>query len=160
MVRVDASVTVNQVLRSVAWLRAVAALWPGILRPTRRWRSWERSRPAVVLAPDPQAPFPLWNPDRAAVGYAAAHAAVGRGALLAARGHVGDDPQVLLYGTRRPNLLVEITEVLPEKLSAVKSHRSQLRGPDRLAAPVIRAASRTGRADTSAYYVEGFYRVL
>lgn len=122
--------------------------------------AWERSRPAVVLAPDPQAPFPLQNPDRAAVGYAAAHAAVGQGALLAARERVAEESQLLLYGTRRPNMLVDITEALPEKLAAVKSHRSQLRGPDRLADPAIRAASRVARADTAAYYVEGFYRVL
>lgn len=122
--------------------------------------AWERCRPTVVLAPDPRPPFPLQNPDRSAVGHAAAHAALGQGTLLAGRDHVDEEPQVLLYGTRRPNVLVDITEVLPEKVSAVKSHRSPLRGPDRMADPVLRAASRMARTGTAAYYAEGFYRVL
>lgn len=145
-------------------------------------RVWNEVNPDVVLAPDPRGLFPL-HPDSTAAGIAAVHtavdgeapgtgsgpaapevpdaqAALGRAALAASRERVPDEPRVLLYGSRRPNVLVDVTEVLPEKLQGVKAHRSQLRGPDRLADPAVRMVSRLFRGGTPALYVEGFYRVL
>ena len=141
---------------------------------------WEEVQPEVVLAPDPRGLFPLGSPDAAAAGYAAArtalsgHAAaahpagpplpeapaLGRAALLVAREQIQAEPRLLLYGTRRPNLLVDITEVLQEKVQAVKCHRSQFRGPAGLTGSAVRGLARVFRLHTPAYYVEGFYRAL
>lgn len=129
---------------------------------------WQEARPEVVLAPDPGGLFGPASPDLAAAGYAAVGTALGgeppgalgRAALLAARERIKEETRVLLYGTRRPNVLVDITEVQQEKVQAVKSHRSQLRGPDPLAGPMVRSLGRLSRRQTAAYYVEGFYRIL
>lgn len=142
---------------------------------------WEEARPEAVVAPDPRGLFPLGHPDAAAAGYAAVRAplrerapgargtgarlrdvpaALGRAALLVGREKIQEETRVLLYGTRRPNLLVDVTEVLQEKVQGVNCHRSQLRGPARLVPPMIRYLGRLSRRDTPAYYVEGFYRVL
>lgn len=143
---------------------------------------WEETKPEVVLAPDPRGLFPP-NPDSAAAAYAAVHTAMdgeapgtgpgpsapqlgdaqgnlGRAALAVSRDALREEPWMLLYGTRRPNLLVDITEVLQEKVHAYKAHRSRLRGPDRLAGAAARQVSRLFGGDTAASYVEGFYRVL
>lgn len=144
---------------------------------------WEEAQPDIVLAPDPRGLFPLPNPDVAATGYAAVHtvldgqvpgsgpgsaapqgpnaaASMGGAALLVARERLKAETPILLYGTRRPNVLVDITEVVQEKVQAVKCHRSQLPGPDRLVDRMIRDLGRAFRSHTAAYYVEGFYRVL
>lgn len=97
----------------------------------------------------------------AEAGTAKAGAAeLGRAALVVAREHIPAEVRLLLYGSRRPNLLVDITESLQEKVHAVKCHRSQLPGPDRVVDSAVRRLGRMFRSDTAAYYVEGFYRVL
>lgn len=112
---------------------------------------WADCKPEVVLAPDPRGLLFPAAPDTAAAGFAA---------VMAGRARLREAPWLLLYGTRRPNVLVDITEVLPEKMTAIQAHRSQLPGPDWLLRPVIRRLGRQFRAGTAAYYVEGLYRVL
>lgn len=112
---------------------------------------WADCKPEVVLAPDPRGPLFPAPPDTAAAGFAA---------VMAARERAREAPWLLLYGTARPNVLVDITEVLPEKMTAIQTHRSQLPGPDWLLRPVIRRLGRRFRTGTAAYYVEGLYRVL
>lgn len=121
---------------------------------------WERVGPERVLAPDPAGFWPLPNPDHAAAGHAAVRAALGRAALMAGRERRQEPPWLLLYGTRRPNVLVDVTEVIQEKETAVRAHRSHVGRAAGLVRPGVRLSSRLARGGTPAYYVEGFYRLL
>lgn len=113
---------------------------------------WRRVQPEVVLAFDPQGPLPLLNnPD---------HVAAGTAVLELVRSGLAGGLRVYLYGTRQPNVAVDITEVLQEKESAVRAHRSQLGGPDALSRWAVRGYGRLARGPTPAYYVETFYRLV
>lgn len=114
---------------------------------------WQDVRPDVVLAFDPEGPLPgpANNPD---------HVAAGAAVLDLARSGIAQGTRVYLYGTRHPNVTVDITEALPEKESAVRAHRSQLFGPDAAARLAVRSFSRLSRGRTPAYYAESFYRLV
>lgn len=113
---------------------------------------WRELEPEVVLAPDPRGMLPEGNhPDHVAAGTAVrrlVEAGTGRGA------------RVYFYGTRRADVLVDITEVVQEKEAAVRSHRSQLAGPDWLARMAVRGFGRLVRGRTPAFYGETFYRLV
>lgn len=80
-------------------------------------RLWEEVKPEVVLAFDPLELVPaMANRD---------HKALGRAVADLARHHVADGVEVYFYGTRHPNVLVDITPVLGDKIRAVLSHQSQ-----------------------------------
>lgn len=114
---------------------------------------WERVQPKVVFAPDPGGPGVVG-------GTPADHVALGNAAILAARAHLASGVSLYLYRTRRPNVLVDIAEVLPEKQSAVKAHRSVLRGPDQLSDTAVKVASGLSRGGTPSKYAESFYRLV
>lgn len=113
---------------------------------------WRQVRPEVVLVFDPRGPLPaLNNPD---------HAAAGAAVLSLVQSGLADGVRVYLYGTRQPNVAVDITEVLHEKEAAVRAHRSQLIGPDAMARWAVRAFGRLVGGRTPAFYTETFYRLV
>lgn len=113
---------------------------------------WRRVQPEAVFTFDPGGLLPaLNNPD---------HTAAGAAVLSLVRSGLADGVRVYLYGTRQPNVAVDITEVLHEKEAAVQAHRSQLGGPDALAKSAVRGYARLGRGPTPAYYAETFYRLV
>ncbi|MDB4896396.1 MAG: hypothetical protein JWN15_2658 [Firmicutes bacterium] len=113
---------------------------------------WREVQPDVVLTFDPQGPLPaLNNPD---------HAAAGAAVLQLVRSGMAEGVRVYLYGTRQPNVSVDITEVLHEKEAAVRAHRSQLAGPDALSRVAVRAYGRLVRGRTPAFYAETLYRLV
>lgn len=80
-------------------------------------RIWEEEAPEVVLAFDPKELFPGFaNRD---------HKALGRTVMDLSRHHFGRC-RVYFYGTRHPNVLVDIGPVLPDKEAAVLSLASQM----------------------------------
>ncbi|HET7560104.1 MAG TPA: PIG-L deacetylase family protein [Limnochordia bacterium] len=120
------------------------------LRPTLA-ELWRELEPDLVFACDPRGPVAgLRNPDHVALGQAVLD--VARLAVTGAR--------LYLYGSPRPNVLVDTTEVIQEKVSALKCHRSQLRAPDRLISPVVRRVGRLARSRTPAMYTETLYRLI
>ncbi|MBY6275939.1 MAG: hypothetical protein CWE10_06890 [Symbiobacterium thermophilum] len=113
---------------------------------------WARTRPELVLAFDPKGPTPLaQNPD---------HLALGAAVLARARSSVWRGERIYFYAARQPNVLVDITEVMQEKISAVKAHRSRLVGPDWAVNPFVRGVSRLHAGRVPALYTEAFYRLV
>lgn len=113
---------------------------------------WHQVQPDLVLAFDPKGPTPLANnPD---------HLALGAAVLARARRQVTGWERLYFYAARQPNVLVDITEVLEEKLNALRAHRSQLVGPDWLAAGVNAYVSRLFTRRVPAMYAESFYRLI
>jgi LmbE family N-acetylglucosaminyl deacetylase len=113
---------------------------------------WQEVQPDVVLAFDPEGPLPAWNnPD---------HVAAGAAVLNLVRSRMAQGTRVYLYGTCRPNVSVDITEVLQEKEAAVRAHRSQLVGPDAVSRAAVRGYGRLLRGRTPAFYAETFYRLV
>ncbi|MFZ5817206.1 MAG: PIG-L deacetylase family protein [Bacillota bacterium] len=81
-------------------------------------RAWDQIWPEVVFAFDPKEILPQTaNRDHKALGRTVAD-------LARARFHTG--AEVYFYGTRHPDVLVEITGVMAEKLEAVLAHQSQM----------------------------------
>lgn len=113
---------------------------------------WHRVRPDVVLAFDPKGPTPLANnPD---------HLALGAAVLSRARRGLTGADRLYFYGARQPNVLVDITEVMSEKLNALRAHRSQLAGPDRAVSGFNSYVSRLFTQRVPAMYAESFYRLI
>lgn len=113
---------------------------------------WEQVNPDMVLAFDPKGPLPfLNNPD---------HIALGAAILQKVRRGITGGTRVYFYGSPQPNVLVDVTEVLLEKANAIRTHRSQLAGPDSLIDCWTRAISRLGSAQQPAMYTEGLYRLV
>lgn len=113
---------------------------------------YQEIRPDVLLTFDPEGLVPGWNnPD---------HVAAGAAVLSLIRAGISDGVRVYLYGTRRPNVTVDITEVLQEKEAAVRAHRSQLVGPDGLTKRAVRLYNRLGQRKSPAFFAEGFYRLV
>ncbi|MBP2017351.1 LmbE family N-acetylglucosaminyl deacetylase [Symbiobacterium terraclitae] len=113
---------------------------------------WIRTRPELVLAFDPKGPVPLGqNPD---------HLALGAAVLARARSSISRGERIYFYAARHPNVLVDITEVMQEKLNAVKAHRSQLRGPDWAVSLFNRYVCRLHTGRVPAMYAEPFYRLV
>lgn len=112
---------------------------------------WQRVRPEVVLAFDPKGPLPgRNNPD---------HVALGAAVLTGVRDGMADGARIYFYGTRQPNVLVDITETVQEKITAVMTHRSQLRGPDWLTSYALKLTNAKG-GGTPAMYAEAYYRLV
>lgn len=80
--------------------------------------AWRRLRPDVVLAFDPQELIAkMANRD---------HKALGRAVMDLARARFDSNTRVYFYGTRQPNVLVDIEPAFEGKMEAVASHASQL----------------------------------
>jgi len=113
---------------------------------------WHRVRPDVVLAFDPKGPLPLGNnPD---------HLALGAAVLARSRRAVSQGERLYFYAARQPNVLVDMTEVFPEKLNAVRAHRSHIYGPDGAVRSYLQCASRLFSRRVPAVYTEGFFRLI
>lgn len=81
-------------------------------------RAWDEIAPDLVFAFDPKELIPnMANRD---------HKALGRTVMDLARRKLVTGVQVYFYGTNHPNVLVDITPVMPDKLRAAKSHQSQM----------------------------------
>lgn len=81
-------------------------------------RAWDQLAPDLVLAFDPKELIPnMANRD---------HKALGRTVMDLARKKLTTGVQVYFYGTNHPNVLVDISSVMVDKLRAAKSHRSQM----------------------------------
>lgn len=112
---------------------------------------WQRVQPDVVVAFDPKGPLPFGsNPD---------HLALGASVLARVRKAVSAGERVYFYGSPSPNVLVDITEVVQEKETGLRAHRSQLRGPDEVARFWTRLVSRIHSGATPAMYTEGLFRL-
>lgn len=87
-------------------------------------RVWEEVQPEVVLAYDPAYPAPfIRHPD---------HLAGGRLVLSLLRTDLGQGVKAAFYGTREPNISVDISDVMEDKVEALLCHRSQLKTWPRL----------------------------
>lgn len=113
---------------------------------------WRQVDPEVVLSFDPKGWLPgAVNPD---------HTALGAAVLARSRRAVAAGVRIYFYGAPQPNVLVDVTEVLPEKLNGLRAHRSQLVGPDWATAAWTRWFSRLQAGQVPAGYVEGLYRLV
>lgn len=113
---------------------------------------WRRVQPEVVIAYDPKGHLPLGNnPD---------HLALGSAVLARSRRGLSRGTRVYFYGSPQPNVLVDITEVLQEKVNGLRAHRSQLVGPDWLSQAWVRSFSSFFGRRTPAMYAEAFYRLI
>jgi len=116
-------------------------------------REWDRLAPEVVFAFDPKELVPnMANRD---------HKALGRTVMDLARARLRTRVAVYFYGTRHPNLLVDIAPVLADKYRAVKAHQSQmvfLDEPETNGA--IRLMARLAGGPASGVLAEPIYRLM
>lgn len=116
-------------------------------------RAWDQLWPGVVFAFDPKEIVPqAANRD---------HKALGRTVMDLARARFQTGAQVYFYGTRHPDVLVDISPVIPDKLRAVKAHQSQmvlLSGDETDA--TFKLMGRVYAGASSARYAEPFFRLL
>ena len=107
---------------------------------------WQNLQPDLVLTFDPTAPYrSAVHPD---------HLAVGRAVLSIARALGDDAPDVLFYGSRDPNVLVDISQVVEDKAAAIRAHRSQLYGWKRFYGLVTRMQARLAGRPAGVQYAE------
>lgn len=107
---------------------------------------WERERPEVVFAFDPTAPYrSAAHPD---------HLAVGRAVLNIARSQGSRAPAVAFYGSRDPNVLVDISQVIEDKMEAIRCHRSELRGAKRFYGLAARLQAHLAGRSANVRYAE------
>lgn len=113
---------------------------------------WHQVQPDLILAFDPKGPAPFGNnPD---------HLALGAAVLARVRRSLSGWERLYFYAARHPNVLVDITEVLEEKLNAIRAHRSQLVGPDWLIGSLNRYVGRMCTSRVPSMYSEAFYRLI
>lgn len=107
---------------------------------------WQDVRPEVVFAFDPTAPYrSATHPD---------HLTVGRVVLNIARSLGSAAPDVVFYGSRDPNVLVDISNVIEDKTEAIRAHSSQLTGWKRFYNPVMHLQARIAGLAVSVRYAE------
>lgn len=116
-------------------------------------RSWEQIAPEIVLAFDPKELLPQTaNRD---------HKALGRTVMDLTRSKVGTGTQVYFYGTHHPDVLVDITPVIDDKLQAVKTHRSQMVFLNEAETDgTIKLMARIAAGASGCKYAEPLYRLL
>ncbi|MDP2872193.1 MAG: PIG-L deacetylase family protein [Bacillota bacterium] len=80
-------------------------------------KTWEQVDPEVVITFDARYPqFPYVHPD---------HQAVGRAAAAIFDGLAGPRPALLLFHSRRPDTVIDITASISGKIHALNAHRTQ-----------------------------------
>lgn len=116
-------------------------------------REWDRLSPEAVFAFDPKELLPnMANRD---------HKALGRTVMDLARVRLGTGVAVYFYGTRHPDILVDIAAVLDDKYRAVKSHQSQMVFLDeRETDGAIRLMARLAAGPGSGVLAEPIYRLM
>lgn len=107
---------------------------------------WQETEPDLVVTFDPTAPY------RSATH--TDHLAVGRTVLNISRSLGENSPTILFYGSRDPNLLVDISQVILDKCEAIRAHRSQLYGWKRFYVPVMRTQARIAGRSVAVRYAE------
>lgn len=113
---------------------------------------WEQEQPEVVLAFDPKELFPGFaNRD---------HKALGRTVLDLSKKRFGQC-RVYFYGTRQPNVLVDIGPVIADKETAVLSHASQMVYlTEQGHRQAVRWLAEVSAAGAPCRYAEPLYRLL
>ncbi|MDA8346987.1 MAG: PIG-L family deacetylase [Thermaerobacter sp.] len=107
---------------------------------------WRAVKPDVVFAFDPTAPYrSAIHPD---------HLAVGRAVLDISRSLGEATPDVVFYGSRDPNALVDISQVIEDKTQAIRAQRSQLTGWKRLYNLATRLQTRLAGRPVAVRYAE------
>ena len=107
---------------------------------------WDEVQPHLVLSFDPTAPYrSAVHPD---------HLAVGRVVLNIVRSLGSNAPDVVFYGTRDPNALVDISQVMEDKMQAIQCHRSQRYGWKRFYTPIMRWQAQLAGRSASLPYAE------
>lgn len=116
-------------------------------------RVWDHAAPEVVFAFDPKELVPqMANRD---------HKALGRAVMDLARARVSGGAQVYFYGTRSPDVLVDIAPVIADKLRAVKAHQSQMVYLDEAETDgAIRLMGRIMAGGSGLAYAEGLFRLM
>ncbi len=116
-------------------------------------RTWDQVSPEVVFAFNPKELLPQSaNRD---------HKALGRTVMDLARARLHTGAQVYFYGTYHPDVLVDISPVIDDKIRAVKAHRSQmvyLDGDETDRA--IRTMGRIMAGRAACTYAESLYRLM
>lgn len=111
-------------------------------------RIWDEVRPDLVLTMDPAHPYPFYvHPD---------HLAVGRAVLNLARQRGEPGHRVLFYGSRRANVLVDVTQVLEDKIQGVLAHKSQLKLWPWAYGLLVRGLARLAGRQAGMGYAEAF----
>lgn len=125
-----------------------------------------RLRPSTVLCPDPTAVIfgeEYFNHrDHRIIGFCTLDALAPASALPhyfpgAGPPHRADT--VLLSGTLAPNVWVDITETIEDKVSAVSCHRSQFAGEGDWAADAVRLRAKEEGRQAGVPFAEGFRRL-
>jgi len=116
-------------------------------------RCWNETAPEVVFAFDPKELLPQTaNRD---------HKALGRTVMDLARARLHTGTRVFFYGTRHPNVLVDISAVMADKLRAVKAHRSQMVYLDEAETDgTIELMGRINAGSTGCQYAEPLYQLM
>lgn len=116
-------------------------------------RAWDRTAPEVVFAFDPKELVPqMAHRD---------HKALGRAVMDLARARAAGGAQVYFYGTRSPDVLVDIAAVIADKLRAVKAHQSQMVYLDEAETDgAVRLMARIMAGGSGLAYAEGLYRLI
>jgi len=116
-------------------------------------RAWDQTAPEVVFAFDPKELVPkMANRD---------HKALGRTVMDLARSRFYSGAQVYFYGTHHPDVLVDISAVMADKLRAVKAHQSQMVYLDEAETDgVMRLMGRIMAGRSGAIYAEALYRLM
>ncbi len=116
-------------------------------------RAWDAIRPQLVFAFDPKELIPdMANRD---------HKALGRTVMDLARKKFCTGTQVYFYGTNHPDVLVDITSVMPDKLRAAKAHQSQMVYLDELETDqAFELLAEISAGNSSCRYAEGLYHLM
>jgi len=116
-------------------------------------RAWDQVAPEVILAFDPKELLPQFaNRD---------HKALGRTVMDLARARFFSGAQVYFYGTHHPDVLVDITSVMADKLRAVKAHQSQMVYLDEAETDgVFQLMGRIMAGRSGATYAESLFRLM
>jgi LmbE family N-acetylglucosaminyl deacetylase len=116
-------------------------------------RAWDQLSPEVLFAFDPKELIPqMANRD---------HKALGRTVSDLARARVHRGTEVYFYGTHHPDVLVDITAVMADKLAAVKAHESQMVYlNEEETNGTFRLMGRIAAGQSKAVYAEQLYRLI
>jgi LmbE family N-acetylglucosaminyl deacetylase len=111
-------------------------------------KEWDQIQPEIVFTMDPSYTLPfIMHPD---------HLAVGRVVLNLARSKKAAQTTVLFYGSRQPNVIVDIKDVIEDKIESVLAHKSQLKTWQCCYRVFIRAYDRIIGMQPSIPYGENF----
>jgi LmbE family N-acetylglucosaminyl deacetylase len=125
-----------------------------------------RSRPDIVVCPDPTATFfgstYVNHHDHREVGWATIDACAPAAAsplYYPEAGAAHGVAELLLSGTLEPDVWVDITDTVDGKVAALRCHRSQVGGREELLEGWVRQRAGTEGAKAGVRYAESFRRI-